>query len=564
MDARPACGARLLSCRAGTMPAVENFALPGQWLITIEATAAVLVLLLAASRPLLSGGRRLGRLCHQVAARPRRVMIAVFVLAAGFTGLSFIVLGPPVPKVTDEYGHLLVADTWLEGRLANPGHPMWRHFDVYALQFPTYASKYPTGQGALLALGGLLGHKAIGPCLGAGILATTFAWAFFRWLRPGWALLGSMLVLLRLAIGSYWHQSYWGGTVGAVGGALLVGALAPGRPKNPAVAGLGLVLLASSRPFEGLVLALPCLYVLLSDNLKRAFAASFRNLAVLTAILLPAAAGLLYSNWRITGDALLFPQAGYVTAYSSEPDFVFQSRFGTGQGEQARAPIKASELAKTLPPTPPEPWFLKALLEAPSRLVRSLYFYLGILGSLAFLLGLVSRRQQRGWLLGTFALTTLAQGLPTFYFPHHASPPTFLFWLLALEGFRRAALSRRPSRGQRPGSRLLLLVLAAELLATTLRFPTLRPGPEDPSRQRQAMVEKLEKIPGHHLVIVEPRSMTDWVWNGAEIDAAKIVWARTAGAEADQKLRDYYPDRQIWRARINTEPPVLEPWQPSP
>lgn len=546
------------------MPAVENFALPGQWLITIEAIAAVLVLLLAGWRPLLAGGRRLGRLCRRLAARPRLVLIAVFVLAAGLTGLSFVVLGPPIPKVTDEYGHLLVADTWLQGRLANPAHPLWRHFDVYALQFPLYASKYPPGQGALLALGGLLGHKAIGPCLGAGLLAASFAWAFFRWLRPGWALFGSVLVLLRLAIGSYWHQSYWGGTVGAVGGALLLGALAPGRPKNRVVAALGLVLLASSRPFEGLVLALPCLFLLLPKTRKQG--APLKELAVLAAILLPAASGILYSNWKITGDALLFPQAGYVTAYGGEPDFVFQSRFGTWQGEQIRAPIRASELAKTLPPTPPEPWLSKALLAAPSRLLRSLYFYLGFVGSLAFLLGLVGLGKQRGWLLSTLALTTLAQGLPTFYFPHHASPPTFLFWLVALEGFRRAALSRWPTlphRG-RPGSRLLLLLLTAELLATTLRFPTLRPGPQDPSRQRQAIIEKLEKIPGRHLVIVEPRSMTDWVWNGADIDAAKIVWARTAGAEADQQLRDYYQDRQIWRARIDTEPPVLEPWKPSP
>lgn len=546
------------------MPAVENVALPGQWLIALETIVAVLVVLRVGWRPHMPGGRRSSRLLREVAARPKRVIVAVFVLGAGITGLSFLILGPPIPKVTDEFGHLLVADTWLEGRLANPAHPMWRHFDVYALQFPQYASKYPPGQGALLALGGLLGHKAIGPCLGAGFLAAAFTWAFFRWLRPSWALLGGLLVLLRLAIGSYWHQSYWGGTVSAVGGALLVGALAPGRPKNPVVAGLGLVFLAGSRPFEGLVLALPCLWLLVSEDLKRGYGTALRHLGVLAAILLPAAAGILYTNGSITGDALLFPQVGYVRAYGSDPDFGFQSRTGTWQGEQARAPTSVAESADS-PPEPPKPWLAKALLAAPARLARSLYFYLGVLGSLAFLLGIASRQKRQGWLLGTFAWITLAQGLPAAYFPHYASPGAILCWIFALAGFRRVALWRRPSLAQprkRPGSRLLLLVLMAELVATSLRFPTLRPGPEDPSRQRQAMIERLEKVAGRHLVIVEPRNMTDWVWNGAEIDAAKIVWARTAGAEADQKLRDYYQDRQIWRARIDTEPPVLEPWEP--
>lgn len=498
--------------------------------------------------------------------------MAAFLVAFGVTAASFLALGPPIPKVTDEYGHLLVADTWLHGRLANPGHPLWRHFDIYALQFPVYASKYPPGQGALLALGGLLGSKALGPCLGAGFLAAAMAWAFSRWLRPRWALVGTILVLLRLAIGSYWHQSYWGGTVGAVGGALLFGALAPGRRPRPGWAAAGLVLLASSRPFEGLLVALPCAFVLL-----RHFGALWpiekkrlaRELLTMLLLLAPFSAFQLYSNWRITGDAWLFPQAGYVTAYSGEPDLVFQRGFGAFAGQQIRAPIRASRLAEAQAPDPPHPWLGTFAAAVPSRLSRSLFFYLGIAGSLAFLLGAAwsgaaagaNTRKKRNLALAIFAISTLGQGLPTFYFPHHAAPLTFVFYYLAIAGLRRAALSRWtafPAQGQRPGYRLVLLFLAAELLAAALRFPTLRPGPGDESRQRAAMAEKLEALPGQHLVVVEPRSQTDWVWNGAEIDGQKIVWARTDGPEADARLFAYYAGRQLWRARLDVEPPVLD------
>ena len=66
-------------------------------------------------------------------------------------------LPPPEPHVHDEFGHLLVADTLIAGRLANPPHPLWRHLEtIYVLQQPTYSSIYPIGQGIILAAGKVL------------------------------------------------------------------------------------------------------------------------------------------------------------------------------------------------------------------------------------------------------------------------------------------------------------------------------------------------------------------------------------------------------------------------
>ena len=55
----------------------------------------------------------------------------------------------PQPRVHDEFSNLLVADTLVHGRLANPTHRHYNHFEtIYVLQQPSYSSIYPVGAGA--------------------------------------------------------------------------------------------------------------------------------------------------------------------------------------------------------------------------------------------------------------------------------------------------------------------------------------------------------------------------------------------------------------------------------
>ncbi|MDB4786646.1 hypothetical protein OAL44_03395 [Planctomycetaceae bacterium] len=86
------------------------------------------------------------------------------------------------------------------------------------------------------------------------------------WVPERWALFGAMIMTLRLTPG-YWGNSYWGGAVAAMGGALLLGALrrliAEQRWQDGLIFGLGLSILALSRPYEGFVFSLVAMSALI-------------------------------------------------------------------------------------------------------------------------------------------------------------------------------------------------------------------------------------------------------------------------------------------------------------
>src|SRR5579864_167798 len=126
-----------------------------------------------------------------------------------------------------------------------------------------------------------------------------------------WAMFGVLLAALRFAIASYWINAYHGGFLPALGGALVFGSFARLRhratPGQSIVLGTGLAILASTRPFEGALFAIPILAAILWIHRReiRALAIALAPAALLCAITL-IALGAYFE--RITGSP-------FVTAY---------------------------------------------------------------------------------------------------------------------------------------------------------------------------------------------------------------------------------------------------------
>ena len=246
------------------------------------------------------------------------VTLIGFIAFLGSAAVGLLV-GISEPKFHDEFSYLLAAETFAHGRLTNPTHPMWVHFESFHLiHQPTYMSKYPPAQGLALAAGQLMGgHPIIGVWPTFGLMCAAICWMLFAWVPPRWTIFGGVLVLINpvLGIAGYWAQSYWGGAVAATGGALVLGGTKR-LMRQPSVCdslltGFGLAILANSRPFEGMLVSLPASIFLLirivSQRRQEAWNSIGRIAVPIFVVLTVTILAMGFYNLRVTGNPLRMP-----------------------------------------------------------------------------------------------------------------------------------------------------------------------------------------------------------------------------------------------------------------
>ena len=508
----------------------------------------------------------------------RRRALAVFVV-----GLSTLVLrvallpfwGVPHPSWHDEFSYLLAADTFAHGRLTNPTHPMWIHLEgFHIIQRPTYMSMYPPGQGLILAAGQVLGNPWIGQLFTTALMCSCLCWMLQGWLPPPWALLGAALAMLRVGILSYWVNSYFGTSLPALGGALVLGALPRitrrARLGDAILMGLGLAILANTRPYEGFVFSFPIAVALLGwiATQKRisAIAIFSRIVLPLTLILGFTAAAMGYYFYRVTGSAFVMPYQVNRETYAVAPYFIWEKPRPEPTYHHAEMrdfyinfELKSFESGTTL---------LGFLNRIGQRIVMLWTFYMGPVLTLPFLAfpWLFRDRRMRLPLLlaAAVALGTLIE---TWTLVHYLAPALGLFFLLQVQCIRHLRFWQW--RGSPVGQGLARAVPIVCVGMVVLRVcavaagTQIEPPGEKADSPRTVIARELQSMPGKQLVIVHYSSRhiphNDWVYNRADIDASKIVWARDMDAQQNRELLLYFKDRHFWLIRADDPSPQLEP-----
>jgi hypothetical protein len=244
----------------------------------------------------------IGNWLTNFARRTAWCMLALFVLPAGLRLALLLRVPSPVATTSAEFSSLLLSDTLLHRRLANPPHPLHEFFETpLVVQTPVYRSILPLADGLLPAAGQLLfrSHWA-GILLGLGTLSALSYWMLRAWITPGWALSGGVLVACAFGPLCRWTNSYWGGFIAALAASMILGALPRLRhnlnPRSAALSltvaslgvGLTIELLANPSAFCLFVPVLILAAILCLKRLKQ-----FRP-ALLFAVLLMCAAHFLF------------------------------------------------------------------------------------------------------------------------------------------------------------------------------------------------------------------------------------------------------------------------------
>ena len=549
-----------------------------------------------------------------------------------------LVMGVPEPVIHDEFAYLLGADTFAHGRLTNPSPPFPEFFEApHVLVVPTYNSKYPPGQSLILALGQVLfGHPIWGVWLGCGLFAASLCWMLQAWTSRKWAFAVTVMAIMTIGTSTYWAQSYWGGMLPAAGGALLFGgvrrALRTPEPRSALAMGLGLLILANTRPLEGLLVAIPAGIVVM----QRLISNRSDRQKTLKALLLPLCAVLLtgglamgFYNRAVTGHFTQTPYNVHHSQYFQDGLFLFSRPHVPTRTPPER--IAKFYESYRVPSTGTATILLQAFQNAVTRLIRTVCVPFGIIdaprtgrepyrgallwfGLLLPCLGVKPNRlfvvtvaaavlveAVAWWYLPTYpapliplmlvgvaiaapavpgnnkwirlaggGLLAVVAGdsLVRWWFSHYAAPVAGLVLACGAITLRRAVMHSQAPDWSRHLARTVTALSAAFLLTLgglTALARSSEGGDATAAKPPRAQLRaQLEVLSGYHLVFVaydkDFSIHYELVYNGADLNGARIVFAHDLGAERNAALIQALPGRTIWRARVLNDRTELLPY----
>jgi hypothetical protein len=212
-------------------------------------------------------------------------------------------------------------------------------------------------------------------------------------------------------------------------------------------------------------------------------------------------------------------------------------------------------------------------------------FYFGPVFTLPWLAWLSNKSRGNFWrsfsselrFLLLLCLVTCVSFALTIYVgqPHYAAPLTAVFYAATL--LIMSDLYRWQSQGRSSGRFLVrsVPIICVALFIVRLAAPALHitPAPswirtwcsqDAQNLERAGLLKQLENTPGDQLVIVRygPTHdfiLNEWVFNNADINGSKVIWARDMGPE-NAELLQYFKSRKVWLVEPDYNPPRLSPY----
>jgi hypothetical protein len=394
-------------------------------------------------------------------------------------------------------------------------------------------------------------------------MGAAVCWMMQGWLPPAWALYGALITGLKIGVVGLWMNSYMSGAVPAIGGALLIGALPRLRRRIawrlPSVfAGLGMVILMNSRPFDGALLSVIALgYVVLGVRKRRTL------VALLTPAAIVLACGVLftgYFNWRVTGNPARMGYQVNRDTYGWPENLAFLSPKKLALHDPMLQKMYLKEVAQRDAYNTP----LKILDNLLVRLFDNWTYFIGpvLTVPLLFLPWVYRDRRTRPLVvfIGAIAVLNLFQLV---LYPYHLGPVVAILFALVVQGMRHLYVVLGRRRGM-----VALIVLPACLIVVgamkqeaddlDLRLAYWEHAAELHHDARAYIAQWLANRPGKQLVIVRYAPFhhpnQEWVYNGADIDHSKVVWAREVDSQQDAALLQYFKDRKVWLLEADVYP----------
>jgi len=272
-----------------------------------------------------------------------------------------------------------------------------------------------------------------------------------------------------------------------------------------------------------------------------------------------------YYCWKVTGSPLQMPQQVNRDTYAVARYFYWQTAYPEHEyhhqaiGDFYGLEVQEFEQARKM----------AGVIRQTAKKIGMMWgFYLYPLLTLPlFWLPRVIRDQRIRLLLVAGAAGFLGSVMVVFFNIHYVAPIVPVIVAVVVQCMRHMRVYRLEGRPIGLFLVRAIVVMCVLLVPVQVRILASAPQPGTLAAiapNRAAIEAQLRALPAPQLVLVRyglnHDPLRDWVYNGADINHAKVIWARDMGPAENEELLRYYKDRRVWLLEADEMPPKLTPY----